>query len=372
MCIRDRHSSSHITLPNCLSPHSRTKSRSAIKEILSKSFCQDCSVLNEETEGVLEHSKESQISVEDDDEIELLLEELDDSSKKKGQGDEPYRIPVRLASSGVSKAPPDTHPNFELSNPPTKCRRPISKLAQDKEGSKTAEVMPGKYLTSALLKDSSFVASLSRVSDSKYSKLNRTYTQINYKDTVNSAKTDSYSTPIKTAQYHSERYGVYKKPVPTLDYSYRIPGGLNSFVEDPKNARNYKDLSSHKTHTYANPTLSYHTPSKEAGLYFPGRERNNVSMYSYTVQEQRPREYGKYRVSDSDVLNKTVGSIYGGGFGVRPKADYGNYNSRNTFTAPKYETDSRLAGRGQVSTPVSRPYGVYASKTSVKNSRWGI
>lgn len=365
-----RHSNSQIALPNCLSPHSRTKSRTAMKEILSKSFCQDCSVLEEEAEEVLERSKESQAVVEDNDDIELLLEELDDSPRKKPRGDEPYRIPVRLASSGGSETPPEILPNFELSSPLTRRRRPVPKPGKDREGSKTAEVTPCKYSPSAAVKEPSLVATPCRNSDSRYSKLNRTYTQINYKDTVGSAKTDSYSTPLKTAQYHSERYGVYKKPLPTLDYSYGTPTRLNSFAENPTHAGNYKDPSVHKTHTYA--TLSHYTPGKETQLHLPGRDWNSVGMYRHTVQEERPREYGKCRANDSDVLNRTVGSVYGGGFSVRPKADYSSYYSRNTFATPKYETDSRLASKGQVSTPVSRPYGVYASKTSVKNSRWGI
>ena len=294
------------------------KSKSTMKEILSKSFYEEHDESNELDVSVGEAQTDTD-KIEEP--IEESLKDTTDSPKKSAPNDEPYRIPIRLASSDSSKTAPEIIPDFELSNPP---RKPHTSRHQ----SKTIE-------------------------DSTLSRSSIT-SQTTYKK--------SYETPIKTIECNSEKYK--KSLQSTIGYTYgnTIKSKINDLVKESKTTRNeYYPKNLNQTYSYAKvDSFTYYSPSKEKEKYIPERSinRNNVSgLYHHAVKEPCYSSYSE---------PKSLSSIYN----RDSKIEYKSYNKgHNTWITQKIETGLPKA---QISTPISRPYGVYPSKSSARNYRWGI
>eukprot|EP00826_Nyctotherus_ovalis_P001989 TRINITY_DN10378_c0_g1_i1.p1 TRINITY_DN10378_c0_g1~~TRINITY_DN10378_c0_g1_i1.p1 ORF type:complete len:503 (-),score=93.02 TRINITY_DN10378_c0_g1_i1:89-1597(-) len=293
----------------------KARSRTNIKKILSKSFSHDYNVLeaDEDSECEIKCSKDSQASY-----CASPLEKLDDSPKRKPLGDEPYKVPDRLAPSSNSKPPPELLPNFEISNP--------LKLSKTKKESSLAY----KPLFARHAKTDS------------YKNIGVQYKPAYYETPIKSIpSSEIYITPDKSIRYEIKKYGGGRKSL-----QLEFDPSTKALIDEYSATKSSKEGRSHTAvfnSTYPSPANGY-APSKE--LHYPDR---NASKGFYTTQEYRPSE-------NHFLRSKT--DNYCGNMGAYSQRGYYNY------TPFAQETKINMATKGRISTPALQPY--------VKNHRWGV
>lgn len=294
----------------------KARSRTNIKKILSKSFSHDYNVLeaDEDSECEMKCSKDSQASL-----CASLLEEPDDSPKKKPLGDEPHKVPARLAPSSSSKPPPEPLPNFELSNPlkPSKAKKESNNVCKPQEDS-----LQHKPLFARHAKTDS------------YKGLDAQYRPAYYETPIKAIpSSEIYITPKK--------HGVGRRSLQLeFDASTKVLIDEYSAIRSSKGRPHAAVFNS----ACAGPATGY-VPSKE--LHCPDR---NVSKNFYTTQEYRP-------IENQLSKSKATDNYYG---------NTGAYSQRGyySYTPFNQETRTNMAAKGRVSTPALQPYA--------KNRRWGI